>query len=148
MTVVVGSVLVLVSALLFASQLRAWRTADHGGLKLAEREFQARRFRRRWQGSLLLGAVGLLVLGDLGMERYYPEELPRLLYWCGIVVLLLWLILLAAADWLVSRAYYHREWSRLRAERTSLQADVDQLRRQHRERMQDKTEPKSDPEQR
>jgi hypothetical protein len=134
MTVVVGITLLLVAALLIAANLQAWRTADHGGLGEAEREFHARRFRRRWQASALVGFVGLLILGDLAMERFFKEDLARLLYWCGVVVLLLWLLLLAAGDWLASRAYYHREWNRLRDERSSLRADVARLRREHRER--------------
>ncbi len=140
MTVVVGITLMLVAALLVASNLHAWRTADHGGLGQAEREFQARRFRRRAQASALVGVVGLLILGDLAMERFFKEDLLRLLYWCGVVVLLLWLLLLAGGDWLASRAYYTGEWNRLQAERTSLQADVARLKREQRER----NEPKSD----
>jgi hypothetical protein len=134
MTVVVSSTLLLVSAFLVAAHLRAWRTADHGGLGAAEREFHARRFRRRLQASVLLGVVGLLILGDLAMERFFKEELARLLYWCGIVVLLLWLLLLAGGDWLASRAYYRGEWNRLQAERSTLRADVERLRQEHRER--------------
>ena len=140
MTVAVGITLILVAALLIASHLRAWRTADHGGLREAEREFHVRRFRRRLQASVLLGVVGILILGDLGMERFFKEDLLRLLYWCGVVVLLLWLLLLAGGDWLASRAYYSREWNRLQVERSSLQADVVRLKREHRER----NKPKSD----
>lgn len=87
----------------------------------------------------MLGVVGLLILGDIAMERFFQEDLARLLYWSGIVVLLLWLLLLAGGDWLASRAYYNREWNRLQMERTSLRADVDRFRREQRER----TEPKS-----
>jgi hypothetical protein len=133
-TLGLGLVLLVVATLLVASHVRAWRLADHGGQGEAELEFQSRRFRRRLQASLLLGVIGLLILGDVALERYFREDLLRLLYWCGVLVLLLWLVLLAGGDWLASRAYYHRQWNRLQAERTALQADVDRLRREHRER--------------
>lgn len=140
MTVVVGITLMLVAALLVASNLQAWRTADHGGLGAAEREFHARRFRRRVQASALVGVVGLLILGDLLLERYFREDVLRLWYWCGVAGLLVWLLALAGGDWLASRAYYHGELNRLLAERTSLQADVARLKQEHRER----NKPKSD----
>lgn len=140
MTVVVGITLMLVAAMLVATNLHAWRTADHGGLGAVEREFHARRFRRRVQASVLVGVVGLLILGDLALERYFKEDLLRLWYWCGVAVLLVWLLMLAGGDWLASRAYYHSELNRLQAERTSLQADVARLKHEHHQRNKSKSD--------
>lgn len=140
-TVAVSVALILISILLALTHLRAWRAADHGGLAAAEREFQERRYRRRLQTSLMLGAIGLLVLGDLWLDQIVKEAWARLLYWSGVGLLLLWLLLLAASDWLASRQHYRGQLDRLLADRDALRADLERIRREHRERHDPKTSP-------
>lgn len=134
LTIAVSAALLLVSFALTIVHVRAWRAADHGGLAAAEREFQERRYRRRLQTSAMLGAIGLLILGDLWLDRIIKEDWGRLLYWCGVGLSLLWLLLLAASDWLASQQHFHGQLRRLEADRDSLRADLEQLRREHRER--------------
>lgn len=133
-TIVLSVALLLVSAVLVAMHVRAWRRADHGGLGEEERSFHARQYRRRLQASVMLGVVGLLVLGDLWLEAWFREAWPRLLYWSGVAVLLLWLLLLAAGDWLASRMHYRGQWDRLQADRDVLRAEFERLRREQRDR--------------
>ncbi|QDU29851.1 hypothetical protein ETAA8_49670 [Anatilimnocola aggregata] len=127
-SVALSVVLVIAALALVVSHLRAWRSADHGGLGEREREFHARRFRRRVQASVMVGVIGLLLLGDLWLRTGWPA----LLYWSGVLLLLLWLLLLAASDWLASRVHFHQQLSRLQGERALLQADLDRLRDRHR----------------
>lgn len=141
LTVALGSTLLIAAAVMIAIHLRDWRSADHGGLGEVEQDFHARRFRRRLQASIMLGVIGLLVLGDLWLDRVFHEDLVRLLYWSGVMLLLVWLLLLAAGDWLASRTHFRGQLNRLQAERSVLQADLDRLRREQRER----NEPKSSP---
>ena len=140
LTIPLSLSLVAVSVILVISHLRAWRVVDHGGLAESEREFQARRFRRRLQTSAMLGVIGLLLLGELWLEKIFQSELPRLLYWSGVGLLLLWLLLLAASDWLASRQHYRGQLDRLQIDRDALRGELERLRREHRER-QDKENP-------
>jgi len=129
-SVALAVILLLTSVVLVVGHLRAWRAVDHGGLGEREHEFHARRFRRRVQASAMLGVIGLLLLGDL----WLPTGWPTLLYWSGVLLLLLWLLLLAASDWLASRVHFRQQINRLQGERALLQADLDRLRSQHRSR--------------
>lgn len=130
MTVSAAAALVLVSILLSVAHLRAWRADDHGGLGERDRNFHARRFRRRLQASVMVGVIGLLLLGDL----WLGDGWAALIYWSGVLLLLGWLLLLAASDWLASRVHFRGQIDRLRHERALLQADIDQLRQRHRTR--------------
>ncbi len=134
LTAFVSLALLLISAALVITHIRAWRAADHGGLGAAEREFHERRYRRRLQSSLMLGVIGLLVLGDLWLDTIFQDAWARLLYWSGVGLLLLWLLLLAASDWLASRQHYRGQLDRLQADRDVLRAELERLRREHRER--------------
>jgi hypothetical protein len=82
----------------------------------------------------MLGVIGLLVLGDLWLDQIVKEAWARLLYWSGVGLLLLWLLLLAASDWLASRQHYRGQLDRLLADRDALRADLERIRREHRER--------------
>lgn len=145
LTIALSLTLLFVSALLVAMHVRAWRTVDHGGLGAAGREFHERRYRRRLQSSLMLGVIGLLVLGDLWLDAVFPDPWARLLYWSGVGLLLLWLLLLAASDWLASRQHYRGQLNRLQTERDVLRADLERLRQQHRERRDSDPDSKSSP---
>jgi len=133
-TIALSLALLIASVVMVVVHLRAWRTADHGGLAEVEREFQSRRFRRRLQTSAMLGVIGLLVLGELWLDRLFKDDLPRLLYWSGVGLLLLWLLLLAASDWLASRQHYRGQLDRLQTDRDALRGELERLRREHRER--------------
>jgi hypothetical protein len=124
-TIGLSAGLVCISAVLVAWHVRGWRQADHGGLGEQERDFHARRFRRRVQASAMVGVIGLLLLGELWLK----DPRVMLLYWSGVVLLLLWLLLLAASDWLASRVHFRGPLSRLQQDRVKLQADIDKLRR-------------------
>lgn len=143
LTIPLSLALLAISSILVISHLRAWRAADHGGLAEAEREFQERRFRRRLQTSAMVGVIGLLLLGELWLDKVFKDELPRLMYWSGVGLLLLWLLLLAASDWLASRQHYRGQLDRLQTDRDALRGELERMRREHREQ-QDKSENQND----
>lgn len=125
-TVGLSATLVTISLGLIIWHIRSWREADHGGLGEAEHSFHARRYRRRLQASAMVGVIGLLLLGELWLK----DPRVMLLYWSGVVLLLVWLLLLAASDWLASRLHFRGQLNRLQQERSLLQADIDKLRRE------------------
>ena len=134
LTIPLSLALIVISLILVVGHIRAWRTADHGGLAEVERAFQARRYRRRLQTSAMLGVIGLLMLGELWLDKVFKDELPRLLYWSGVGLLLLWLLLLAASDWLASRQHYRGQLDRLQTDRDVLRSELERLRREHRDK--------------
>ncbi len=129
-TIALSGALVAASIGLTAWHLRALRAADHGGLGEQEQTFHTRRFRRRAQASIMVGVIGLLLLGELWLK----DPRVMLLYWSGVVLLLLWLLLLAASDWLASRVHFRGQLNRLQQDRTLIQAEIDKLRRARDER--------------
>jgi len=94
----------VVSALLISTHLVAWRKVRDREVDDRDREFAWRQFRRRIQASSMLAIVGLgIVLG--GWVR--PREQPALFVtiWAVVAVIVLWMVLLAAADALATRAH-------------------------------------------
>ena len=97
----------IISGLLIWSHLRAWRHAQAADLDDRHRDFAWRQFRRRIQASSMLGLIGLVVLIG-GLVR--PHEQPSLFLtiWLIVAVLVLWLVLLAGADAIATRAHLLR----------------------------------------
>lgn len=124
-TVALSVLLVVASAVMLLWHLRAWRTADHGGLGAREADFLRRQFRRRSQASGMIGLIGLLLLGDL----WITDPLSALLYWCGVALMVGWTMLLALADWFASRVYYGHLTAASHAEHASIQAEIEKFRR-------------------
>jgi hypothetical protein len=124
LTIALSATLLAASAGLLAWHVKTWREADHGGLGEQERTFHARRFRRRLQASAMLGIIGLLLLGELWLK----DPRTMLFYWSGVLLLVVWLLLLAASDWLASRLHFRAQLTTLQQERTRLQADLKRLR--------------------
>lgn len=91
-----------VAALLVAWHRRAWRRALGGRLSAAELKFAFEQYRRRMQTSVMLGLVGVLIFAG----PWVTAPLAILLYWLGVIVLVLWIMLLAGADMLATRLYY------------------------------------------
>jgi hypothetical protein len=114
---------------LLAWHVKSWREADHGGLGENEHRFHARRYRRRVQASAMVGVIGLLLLGELWLK----DPRVMVLYWSGVVLLLVWLLLLAASDWLASRVHFRTHLDRLQQERNLLKAEINRFQRERQE---------------
>lgn len=118
--------LLAVSGGLIVWHVLAWRRADHGGLADADYRFYRSQFRRRVQASAMLGLVGVLSLVDLWMV----DVTARVVLWCVILLVVLWSLLLAAADWLASRLHFDKLLSANAVEHALLKREIEKLRRE------------------
>jgi hypothetical protein len=119
-TITFAAFLVFLALGLLAWHWNVWRQADHGGLPEREQEFHRRQFRRRIQASGMLGVIGLLIMGSLWIE----ETIAQALFWLGVLFALLWVVLLALADWWASRTFYGRDQALQTAEIEILKAEI------------------------
>ena len=118
--------LLAISAALIVWHVLAWRRADHGGLADADYRFYRHQFRRRVQASALLGMVGVLALVDMWIQ----DVTARVVLWCVILLIVLWSLLLAGADWLASRLHFDKLLSANAVEHALLKREIEKFRRE------------------
>ena len=124
-SILVGLLLILAAACFVRWHVRAWRAlaARARGMDPAELDFRRRQLRRRTQTSGMLGLVGIAMLVGRLLIVWRAHPTLILLFWGGVVLLVLWLGLLAVADMVATRYYFGRlrqsylvEQARLRAQ--------------------------------
>lgn len=128
-----SSILVAVSLLLAAGALihshqRAWRTLRQrrSQLEPSEFDFRRRQLRRRSQTSAMLGLVGIGMLIGRLLIVWRAPPLVVVVFWGGVMLLVVWLALLAVADIVSTRLYFSRLRQKYLVEQARLRA---QLRR-------------------
>ena len=102
---VVALLMVAVSVLLGVGHLRALRravAAPSGDEK--QQRFVRGQFRRRAQTSAMIGLVGVLIFAGFWID----QGIMGLVYWCGIVLLVIWIMLLAVVDMIATRIHFAR----------------------------------------
>jgi hypothetical protein len=125
-TLLFSAALVFTSLVMLAWHVKAWREADHGGLAERDYEFFRRQYRRRAQSSGMLGIIGLLILGHL----WVPDNTMLAVYWSGVLGLVVWTVLLAAADFAASRLHYGQQVAEQRTEHLLLKREIEKFRRE------------------
>jgi hypothetical protein len=115
----IPSAIVILSGFLMAWHVRQWRAGDQDA---DERRYQRGRFRRRMQSSAMLCLSGVAMYAG---QLISADQQPTLyvFFWCGVALLVLWVMILALADILATRLHIARfkrhrivEEARLRAE--------------------------------
>ena len=123
-SIIVALVLCLSSAALVAWHIRAWKRLQREVIDLRERDFRRRQFRRRMQTSAMLGVLGAAIfVGQLLMPGIV-SQLFLVMYWTGVVVLVVWVALLALADMAATSFYYSRERNDYVAEQARLHGEL------------------------
>jgi hypothetical protein len=127
-SVVVGLVLCLSSAGLIAWHIRTWKGLQQAEIDPRERDFRRRQHRRRMQTSGMLGVLGVAILVGQGLMIWVTSRTFLVVYWSGILLLVLWVALLALADMAATSFYYSREKSNYIVEHAKLQGELQRAR--------------------
>jgi len=125
-SILVGLLLVFVAAWFVRWHASAWRALGQRASQLdpEELDFRRRQLRRRTQTSAMLGLVGVgMLVGRLLIVWRAPPTLI-LVFWGGVVLLVLWLGLLAVADIVATRYYFSRLRRDYLVEQARLQAQL------------------------
>jgi amino acid permease len=122
--------LMLVCALaLMVSHVRSWRAQQAAGLDPKELDYRRRQFRRRMQTSAMLAVVAAALPVGMWILRHDREAGPiwpkvAVIYWGGVLVLVLWLGALALADMWATKRYYGKLGYDYRVEQARLEAEL------------------------
>ena len=127
-SVLVSVALCVSSAGLMVWHVRAWKRLQSAGIDPRERDFRRRQYRRRMQTSAMLGVLGVAIFVGQLLMAWPASQMFLVLYWSGVVVLVLWLALLALADMAATGFYYGREKNRCVVEQAKLQNELRQAR--------------------
>ncbi|MFT5522328.1 MAG: magnesium-transporting ATPase (P-type) [Pirellulaceae bacterium] len=103
------------------NRLKSQQLGDH------ERDFYQRQFRRRIQGSIMIGIVAVMVVG----EHWIGDEMFAAIYWAIVLVLVLWMVALAIMDSIASRGFFELELNRNLRIQETLQAEIRRYREEH-----------------
>ena len=99
---IAAGVIVGVAVALLVRHARVWQRARTANLSAGELQFSFAQYRRRMQTSTMLAVVG----GMIGGGPWVVAPLAVLLYWLGVIVLVVWIVLLAGADMLATRMHF------------------------------------------
>jgi hypothetical protein len=124
----------LVSVVLIASavglmvwHVRAWHAAQSASPDQREIKYRYGQYRRRMQTSAMLGLLGVLIfIGQLAMV-WIDSRLFAVIFWGGVLLLLLWMGLLAVADMVATQQHFSRLRTDYLVERARLQAEARRL---------------------
>jgi hypothetical protein len=122
---IVAVVLLVTGICLMMSHVRGWRRQQADPrLEEKDRAYYGRRYRRRMQTSAILAVLGVLIgLGDV-LLPFQQQPRPVTLYWIGVLLLTLWVMLLAFADFWSALAYGRVELARVRQRRRDLERQI------------------------
>ena len=127
-SIIVALVLCVSSAGLIVWHVRAWQRLSQAGSDPRERDFRRRQYHRRMQTSAMLGVLGVAIFVGQLLIAWPASRLFLVLYWSGVLVLVLWVALLALADMTATSFYYGREKNQCVVEQAKLQNELRQAR--------------------
>jgi hypothetical protein len=116
------------SAGLIVWHLRARRRLQGEEIEPGERDFRRRQLRRRMQTSAMLGVLGVAIFIGQLLMIWVASRLFLVIYWSGVLLLLLWVLLLGVADMAATGLYYSREKSNSIVEHAKLQGELRRAR--------------------
>ena len=98
---------------------------QHENLDAEELDYRRRQYRRRMQTSVILGGLAIaMFVGTLLTFRLPPRSLFVPIFWGVFLLVLGWVVVLAAADMVATRRHFRRVRSETLVERAILQAEL------------------------
>jgi hypothetical protein len=131
-SLIVGLALAGFGLALIRHHVVAWRRYKlDPELETPDREFFRRQFSRRVQTSGLLVLLGLMLpVGD-ALLVWGREPLAATFFWLGVLLITLWVMALAAGDWLLTRIHArgtNATIAQIERKKQELEAEVARLR--------------------
>ncbi len=111
-----------------AWHVRAWKRLQGAGIDPREQDFRRRQYRRRMQTSAMLGVLGVAIFIGQLLIAWPASRLFLVIYWSGVLALVLWMALLALADMAATGFYYSREKNNAVVEHAKLQGELRRAR--------------------
>ena len=123
------SILLLLAALgLIYWHIRSWRAAQQADLLPNELDFYRRQFRRRMQTSAMLGFLAVILLAGEFLTRWLHSQLFFAIYWIATLLLVLWVVLLAAVDIWATQYHFGKLRQKCLIEQAKLHAEIYRVR--------------------
>ena len=119
--------IVTLSGFLMAWHVRQWRAEQAGDQNADERRYQRGRFRRRMQASAMLCLAGTAMYAGQLIDAQRTPTL-YVFFWCGVALLVFWVMSLALADILATRLHIARLKRQRLVEEAKLQAELARAR--------------------
>ena len=127
-----GLLLALLGLVFLRRHRHTWRArAVDPAISHEERSYFARQHRRRMLTSGLIVVLGVLIpIGDLLFERKpaFPA-LSLTLFWIGVLLLVLWVLLLGFLDLFATGLHAKDAMSQVNAEKAALERQLEEIRR-------------------
>jgi hypothetical protein len=134
--VLVGGTLIATGLLMMRGHVQAWRTEKNDPtIEDEHRTFFYKRYCRRMQTSALIAVIGALI--PFGILVLRPGLLADAdvqarvftVFWGGVLLLALWVILLGVGDFLATSAYSRAALARIRLKQRELEQQIAEIRR-------------------
>jgi hypothetical protein len=104
-TTLLALVLIVASGFLVRWHWRVWQSSEGSDAEPSEKDFLHRQCRRRMQASGMIGVIRIGMFIGQFLDRW---PLLKLFHWAGVLLLVLWMLLLAVADLIVTRQHFGR----------------------------------------
>jgi CBS domain containing-hemolysin-like protein len=126
-SILISLVLLVSSGWLIAWHIAAWRQARAQVTEARELSYRRRQYVRRMQTSAMLGLLGVAIIVGQVLTPWLRSVMFTVLFWGGVVVLVLWMGLLALADIVATQQHFGRLHNETLVERAKLQAEARRL---------------------
>ena len=120
-----GILLIALSGLLTWTTENSWRKDKQRELNDTDWSYLNTRRRRRLQTNIMISLVGVAIIVGI----WIVEPLWFGSYWCGVVLLVMWIIVLAGVYFLATRTYYRQLREQDSVERQLLEQELHRLQR-------------------
>jgi len=127
-TLIFSLTLLIVATIMTYVQRQSW-LAKRTSSDERKVDFAARQYRRRSQASAMIGIVALAIFAGRWIDPM-KATMPWVFmtYWMAIVLVVLWVVLLAMADYVASRQYWATVRHDQAVEEARLRAEVYRMR--------------------
>jgi hypothetical protein len=102
--------------------VKSWRAQQASDLEAKELDYHRRQFRRRMQSS----ALGLILVASIPIGMWIIPRWPKIaaMYWGGVLLLVVWIVMLAAADIWATKYFFGKLRDSFQIERAKLEAEL------------------------